>query len=150
MKTISWWYGKFAGLLLPLLLIVVASFPTGAEGKEAVKTVAIAEIFQETNSFSPVATTRRDFVAGCLLFGDEIVPFARESDVELGGFLEAVDELGDGNIRVVPIIKARAMSGGPLERELYEGLKRRLLDGLKSMDQLDGIYLSISARCHGC
>jgi microcystin degradation protein MlrC len=143
MKSISWWYERFACLLFSLLLIVVAMLPAVAEGQEGVRTIAIAEILQETNSFSPVATTRRDFEAGCLLFGEGIIPFAREADVELGGFLKVVDELGDGKFRVVPIIKARAMSGGPLERVLYEDLKRRLLDGLKSMDQLDGIYLSL-------
>jgi len=143
MKTISRLNEKFASLLIPLLFIAVTVFPTGAEGKEVLKIVAIAEILQETNSFSPVLTTQRDFEAGCLLYGEAILPFARESDVELGGFLKAVDELGDGNIRVVPIIKARAMSGGPLERALYEDLKRRLLDGLKSMEQIDGVYLSL-------
>ncbi|MBU2509794.1 M81 family metallopeptidase [bacterium] len=106
-------------------------------------TIAVAEIMQETNSFSPVLTTREDFKAWALHFGDEILPIARDLDLEIDGFLEAVDELGKGDITVVPIIKARSMSGGPVQRPVYEEFKQTLINGLKKAGRVDGIYLAL-------
>ncbi len=110
---------------------------------DEIKTIAIAEFMQESNSFSTVLTTIKGFEALGLLYGEKIVPFAIEEENQLGGFLKAVDELGENRIKVVPIIKARSMSGGPVERQLYEEFKSTLVSGLKNMDKLDGIYLSL-------
>ena len=35
------------------------------------------------------------------------------------------------------------MSGGPVKREVYEALKKTIIDGLKKAGSLDGIYLSL-------
>lgn len=55
------------------------------------RTIAVAEILTEVNSFSPVKTTRRDFEARCLLYGEEIIPVARKHKFELGGFLAIME-----------------------------------------------------------
>jgi len=143
MKSNPGW--SLVSYILQVLLILGPVFPfrTTLYAQAAVKTIAIAEILQETNSFSPVPTTRRDFEAGCLLFGDDVLPFARKAELELGGFLKAVDKLGKNQIQVVPILKARSMSGGPVDQALYRELKERLLTGLRSLPRLDGIYLSL-------
>ncbi|MCP4750392.1 MAG: M81 family metallopeptidase [Proteobacteria bacterium] len=131
-------------ILIATILMVLGLFPEAIAVASPPKyTVAIAEIMQETNSFSPVPTTRGDFEAGVLKYSDEILPLAEEIELELGGFLDAVDELGESEIRVVPIIKARSMSGGPVERELYEEFKRDLILGLKKIQKLDAIYLAL-------
>ncbi|GAB4341351.1 MAG: M81 family metallopeptidase [Candidatus Abyssubacteria bacterium] len=109
---------------------------------KATKTIAMAEVLTEVNSFSPVKTTRRDFEAGCLLYGDEIIPVARAHKLELGGFLKAADDAG-GGLRIVPILKARAVPGGPVERDLFEHFQDTLLQGLRKVERLDGIYLAM-------
>ncbi|MBW1983388.1 MAG: M81 family metallopeptidase [Deltaproteobacteria bacterium] len=129
-------------LLIFAVLLGLPGFVDSAATKEKY-TIAVAEIMQETNSFSPVLTTRDDFKAGALLYGDEILPVARDIHLEIGGFLEAVDELGNNEINVVPIIKARSMSGGPVKRLLYEEFKRELVRGLKKTGQVDGVYLAL-------
>jgi hypothetical protein len=48
------------------------------------KTIVYAEFLQETNSFSPVPTTERDFRAESLLFGEEVTTYSREERKELG------------------------------------------------------------------
>jgi microcystin degradation protein MlrC len=107
------------------------------------RTLAVAEISTEVNSFSPITTTLRDFQARGLLTGAEIVPHAREEKFEIAGFLRAVEELGEGEFRVVPVLKARAVPGGPVEREVYQELKSTLVEGLRNAEALDGIYLSM-------
>ena len=78
------------------------------------RVIAVAEILTEVNSFSPVMTTRRDFEAGCLVYGAEILPYSRKEGWEIAGFLKAVDEFGRGNIEVAPLLKARCVPGGPV------------------------------------
>lgn len=107
------------------------------------KTIVFAEFLQETNSFSPVPTTERDFQAESLIFGEDLVAYSREEHKELGGFLQAVDDLGGGAIALAPVVKARSMSGGPVERALYERVKQSILDGVRAQPRVDGIYLSM-------
>ncbi len=107
------------------------------------KTIVFAELLQETNSFSPVPTTERDFRAESLIFGEELLAYSREEHKELGGFLQAVDDLGDGAVALVPVVKARSMSGGPVERALYERIKQTILDAVRAQPRVDGIYLSM-------
>ena len=106
-------------------------------------TVAVAEIAQETNSFSPVPTTLRDFEAAGLLYGQEVIEIGATRNTSVGGFLQAIADHGDGEIAVLPILRARAMSGGPVEREVYERFKRELLDGLAAAPRVDGVYLAL-------
>jgi len=114
--------------------------PADTESTEK-QVLAIAQIQQETNIFSPVKTTLSDFEAFSLHYGDEILTLEQKD--ELGGFLKAVEDSGQGNIDVLPIIKARAVSGGPIERDVYERFKKELLQGLTSCNKLDGIYLAL-------
>ncbi len=89
-------------------------------------TVAVAEIAQETDSFSPVLTTLRDFEAGALHYGPEVIAKADPKSTAIGGFVQAIAEHGDGEVSVLPILRASAMSGGPVERSVYEKLKAEL------------------------
>lgn len=109
------------------------------------KTIAIAELKQETNSFSPVLTGKKDFEAGKLLYGEDIITYCREVERkgQIAGFLKAVDDFGGDRIRIVPVLKAQSMSGGPVEKELYLELKDSILKGIGKIETIDGIYLSL-------
>ena len=135
-----------AAALAALLVLVLAgcasSGPVSARLPDIGRyTVAVAEIAQETDSFSPVLTTLRDFEAGGLLYGRDVIASGATKQTAVGGFVQAIADHGDGEIGVVPILRARAMSGGPVEREVYERFKAELLEGLKAAPRLDGIYL---------
>ncbi len=134
---------------LVFVLLALAALDPGVAGgntsKATVKTIAVAELMQETNSFSPVLTTRREFEAAGLIYGEDIIAYCKEKEEkgQIAGFLDAVDEFGQGQIRVVPILKARSMSGGPVKREVYEAFKKTIVAGIKTAGHLDGIYLSL-------
>ena len=127
------------------LASLVPDVAGGNNSKATVKTIAVAELLQETNSFSPVLTTRREFEAAGLIDGEDIIAYCKKNEEkgQIAGFLEAVDEFGQGQIKVVPILKARSMSGGPVKREVYETFKKTIVDGIKNAGHLDGIYLSL-------
>jgi microcystin degradation protein MlrC len=99
--------------------------------------IAIAEIKQESNSFSPVATTLQSFEDGYLLFGDEIVETLSEHNCEIAGFLDETPH------QVVPTLAAWSLSGGPLTRETFEFLMEELLDRISAAGHLDGILLAL-------
>jgi microcystin degradation protein MlrC len=107
------------------------------------KTVAVAEMWTEVNSFSPITTTERDFGVEGIRRGKEILDYAREEKKELGGFLKAADDFGKGEIDLVPIIKARAIPGGPVEPSVHESIRSTVLDSLGQLGELHGVYLSL-------
>ncbi len=107
------------------------------------KTIAFAEMLTEVDCFSPITTTKRDFEADCLLYGYDVITQGAKEKSQLAGFLKAVEEFGDGKIDIVPILKARATPGGPVERDLYEHFKSTIIEGLLKIDHLDGIYFSM-------
>lgn len=107
------------------------------------KTLAFIEIHQETNSFSSVGTTLREFENFALHRGEEVYEFRKEHKLQAHGFLETVEKYGKGEFKAVPIIAAWAWSGGPIEREVYDLFKEDALEGLRNIDDLAGIYCSL-------
>ena len=83
--------------------------------------IAIAQIVQETNTFSPIVSRLTDFKQGGLHFGAEILDKMRGVG-EIGGFLAAAEEASD--VEPLPIVRAAAMSGGRLTDETLEFFER--------------------------
>lgn len=137
--------GFLQAILIMAISIAGEDYSQGSQATTIRKTIAVAELMQETNSFSPVLTTRKDFEAAGLIFGENIVSYCKKKEKkgQIAGFLEAVNEFGREQIRVVPILKARSMSGGPVKRDVYEEFKKSIVAGLKSAGSLDGVYLSL-------
>ena len=71
--------------------------------------VAIGGLMQETNSFSPVATTLADFEAEYLLRDAEIPEYFAGTNTEIAGFLAACESLAD--VHATPLLAAAANSG---------------------------------------
>ena len=105
--------------------------------------IAIAEISQETNSFSPVPTTLADFEAEGIWRGDEIIDRSLGAKTAIGGFLAAVHDLGRGEVEVVPLLRASAVPGGAVKREVYEQFKTGIVEGLRAAGRIDGMYLPL-------
>lgn len=103
--------------------------------------IAVAEIAQETDTFSPLSTTLQDFELHGLYFGEEVLE--RMPGVgPIGGFLDVVAEQGDA-VTVVPIVRAAGGAGGTITAETFEFLAARLVQGLKQALPLDGVFLSL-------
>ena len=99
--------------------------------------IAIAQIWQETNTFSPNPTGIREFEQGGLFYGEEI-PEKMQGLGEIGGFLEALE--GE---ELVPILRAWAMSGGRVTAAALQSFEASLVSGLKASLPLDGVLLSM-------
>ncbi len=103
--------------------------------------IAVAEVAQETDSFSPLTADLKDFKSNGLYFGHEILE--RMLGVgPVGGFLEVAAEQV-APVDVLPIIRAWGSAGGTISEETLEFLTARLIDGLKQSLPLDGVFLSL-------
>ena len=103
--------------------------------------IVVAEIAQETDSFSSLAADRRDFEAHGLYFGDEILERMRGVG-QIGGFLEVAAKRGEA-VDVRPIVRAWGGAGGTITRETLDFLSERLLAGLKQSLPVHAVFLSL-------
>jgi microcystin degradation protein MlrC len=102
--------------------------------------IAIAQIWQETNTFCPLLTGLEAFEQNGLFLGDEIMTKMRGVG-ELGGFIDAAEEIG--NIVYIPIVRAWAMSSGRITTNALRFLEEELISGLKRAIPVDGVLLSL-------
>lgn len=103
--------------------------------------VAIAKIFQETDTFNPNPFTLDDFRRFGVYFGDTILDQFRGVG-ELGGFIDAAETDPD-DIELIPIICATSWAGGRWTSEAMDFLKGSLLTGLKQIMPIDGVLISL-------
>ncbi len=140
------WIG-ILGVVAAALVALSGCATTGAEDYGPPETprfrIAVAQLAQETNSFSPVATTMDDFAATGLYRNAAVLDYAREGGSALSGFLSAVADHGADQIEIVPLLKATAMSGGPVDTETYLALRDEIVAGVRDAGRLDGIYLAL-------
>lgn len=102
--------------------------------------VAIAELKQETNTFVPRPTTLADFAAWHLWRGDEVIHQARDTNMEIAGFLDVLEPAG---IVPVPILATFAMSGGKVAPDAFHALRDELVAGLARQGPFDGVLLAL-------
>ena len=104
------------------------------------KRLAVARLWHEGNSFSPVPTTAESFQAGEWLIGEDAADFYRGAATEGGAavaFLETRDDWQGEFLRC-----AAASPAGPLTSGLFEAIRDEIIEGL-SGQSWDGVYLSL-------
>ncbi|MDP6776940.1 MAG: M81 family metallopeptidase [Candidatus Latescibacteria bacterium] len=89
--------------------------------------IAVCGIAVECCSFSPLPTRLEDFA---ILRGEALL-----SDYSLGDEYEDID--------FVPVLRARAIAGGPVLPDAYDQIKTECLDGLSRNGPWDGVYLDL-------
>ena len=102
--------------------------------------IAVASIIQESNTFSPAPTALDDFRAQGLWLAEQAAEESRGSNTEIAGAIEAIEEAG---AVAVPIMRAWAMSAGPLTAEAMSGLEQMLESGLRSAAPIDAVVLCL-------
>lgn len=103
--------------------------------------IAVAEVAQETDSFSPMFADRSDFEANGLYFGEEILHRMREVG-PIGGFLE-IAARQPTSVDIRPIVRAWGAAGGTIAAATLEEFVATLVDGLRRALPLDGVFLSL-------
>jgi len=90
--------------------------------------IAVGGIHIECSTYNPLKTTEQDFR---IVRGPELLQAAN------------FEFLRDFNAEFLPLLHARAVPGGPVERGTYEALKSDFLARLRALGAIDGLYLSM-------
>ncbi len=107
------------------------------------KKLAFIELHQETNSFSSLTTSMREFQNFVLGYGEDVWFYADKYKAQAYGFREAVQKWGNSEFEILPIYTAWAWSGGPLEQEVFQHFLDKAVDAIREADGLVGIYFSL-------
>ncbi|MCS7045057.1 MAG: M81 family metallopeptidase [Gemmataceae bacterium] len=103
--------------------------------------IAIGQLWQESNTFNPVPTTRSDFEPLGIYFGDELV--SKLADVnELGGFIHSVRSWPEMP-QLVGLARFGAWPGGPATPETIAAILHDFVAALEKALPVEGIYLAL-------
>jgi microcystin degradation protein MlrC len=102
--------------------------------------VAVAEIAQETDSFSPMIADLSDFEAYGLYVGNDMLERMKGVG-PIGGFLDIAAE--QKGVCILPILRAFGSAGGTITAETLDHLTARFVAGLRQALPLDGVFLSL-------
>src|SRR5687768_14013736 len=103
--------------------------------------IAIGQLWQETNTLNPLATTRQDFEAFGVLRGAELVARMAETN-ELGGFIQSLRRWPE-QPEIVGLVRLPAWPSGRATAETYDWLREELLVALERALPVDGILLAL-------
>ena len=103
--------------------------------------IAVAELAQETDSFSPLRASLGEFASYGLYRGQEILERMRGAG-PIGGLLEVAAE-SPRPLEFIPILRAWAGAGGAIDDATYRQLREELLSGLRAAGPLDAVFLAL-------
>ncbi len=103
--------------------------------------IAVAEIAQESDSFSPLQADLTDFEAYGLYFGQEVLDRMKGVG-PIGGFIE-VAAAEPGEVVLLPIVRAWGSAGGVIKAETLDFFTERFVAGLRTSLPLDAVFLSL-------
>ena len=111
--------------------------------KQARPRIAVAGFQHETNSFSPVPTSLKDFQRpggwpGLTEFSAVIGTFSGVN-IPIGGCIDRIRDRAE----IAPILWTSAEPGYLVQTEAFETISGKILDGLAAAMPLDGIYFDL-------
>lgn len=104
--------------------------------------IAIAEVGQETCSFTPVRTTVDTFRQYGLYEGMDLIAARRRGRGTVAGFFDRAEEEGI-DLTPLPIISAWAGANGMLTPETLAFFEEKIVAGLSALEQIDGLFFSL-------
>jgi microcystin degradation protein MlrC len=103
--------------------------------------IAIGQLWQETNTFNPLPTTRQDFEAFGVLRGPDLVVRMAETN-ELGGFIQSLGQWPE-QPQIIGLARLPAWPGGTLTHETFTWLRDVLVEDLHRALPVDGVLLAL-------
>lgn len=103
--------------------------------------IAIGQLWQETNTFNPLPTTRRDFEEFGVLRGADLIE--QMADVnELGGFIQSLRRWPE-RPEIVGLARLPAWPSGTATRDTFDWLREELLGALRAQSPVDAVLLAL-------
>ncbi|HZQ09834.1 MAG TPA: M81 family metallopeptidase [Anaerolineae bacterium] len=106
--------------------------------------IAIGQLWQETNTFSPFITERKHFQSFRYYAGEDVLRYCSGGQ-EIGGFVKAAQAARAKGMEIeyIPLLAAGAWPAGRLREEFKEQLEEQMLTPLRAALPVDGVLLSL-------
>jgi microcystin degradation protein MlrC len=103
--------------------------------------IAIGQLWQETNTFNPLPTTRRDFERFGVMRGADLVEKMADTN-ELGGFIQSLSDWPE-RPDIVGLVRLPAWPAGAVTAGTFTWLRDELVTALRHALPLDGVLLAL-------
>jgi microcystin degradation protein MlrC len=103
--------------------------------------IAIGQLWQETNTFNPIPTTRKDFEDFGVLRGRELIEKMADTN-ELGGFIQSLRKWPE-QPEIVGLARLPAWPGGAATEETFIWLRDLLVEEVSKALPVDGVLLAL-------
>jgi microcystin degradation protein MlrC len=103
--------------------------------------IAIGQLWQETNTFNPLPTTRQDFEEFGVVRGSQIIEKFHDTN-ELGGFIQSLRAWPE-RPEIVGLVRLPAWPSGRATTETFAWLRDELVSSLRAALPVDGILLAL-------
>lgn len=103
--------------------------------------IAIGQLWQETNTFNPLATTRASFDQFGVLRGDQLVEQMADTN-ELGGFIQSLRAWPE-RPEIVGMVRLPAWPSGAVTVDTFDWLLAEFVESLQRAMPADGILLAL-------
>lgn len=103
--------------------------------------IAIGQLWQETNTFNPLPTTRQDFEDFGVVRGEELVEKMADTN-ELGGFIQSLRAWPE-RPEIVGLARLPAWPSGAATKETFAWLCSELADALRRQLPVDAVLLAL-------
>src|SRR5262249_39832436 len=103
--------------------------------------IAIGQLWQETNTFNPLPTTRRDFEDFGVLRGAEMVKQMAETN-ELGGFIQSLRRWPE-RPEIVGLLRLPAWPSGSATPDTFAWLRSEMVGALQRQIPVDAVLLAL-------
>src|SRR5260370_41101067 len=99
--------------------------------------IAVGQLWQETNTFNPLPTTRADFEATGVVRGAELVERMAETN-ELGGFIQSLRTWPE-RPEIVGLVRLPAWPAGTATADTFAWLRDELVGAFRGALPVDGV-----------
>jgi microcystin degradation protein MlrC len=103
--------------------------------------IAVGQLWQETNTFNPLPTTRADFESFGVLRGQELVERMANTN-ELGGFIQALRRWPE-KPEIVGLARLPAWPSGAATEDTFTWLRDVLVEEITRAQPVDGVLLAL-------
>jgi microcystin degradation protein MlrC len=103
--------------------------------------IAVGQLWQETNTFNPLRTTRADFDQFGVLRGDDLVERMAETN-ELGGFIQSLRAWPE-RPEIVGLVRLPAWPAGVVTAETFDWIHEEFTAAVRRTLPLDGVLLAL-------
>lgn len=103
--------------------------------------IAIGQLWQETNTFNPIPTTRDDFEQFGIIRGAELVEQMADTN-ELGGFIQSLRSWPE-RPEIAGLVRLPAWPSGTATADTFAWLRREMIDALRRALPVDAVLLAL-------